>query len=279
MAKPRGLSPLARGTRHTTISPQKLTRFIPAGAGNTRLNGIKRLSQPVYPRWRGEHGSHSARGAYWFAVYPRWRGEHWGWRPRSTAHGGLSPLARGTPTSSSGWRPVARFIPAGAGTHISPVMKSDAARFIPAGAGNTRSLPFVSPFPAVYPRWRGEHSISTYNSPSASGLSPLARGTPAPVCSTGYRRRFIPAGAGNTVTMTYTLRLSPVYPRWRGEHHITTGDHVGQFGLSPLARGTQGARWRRAVNRRFIPAGAGNTSVKSRLSTPSPVYPRWRGEH
>ena len=50
-------------------------------------------------------------------------------------------------------------------------------------------------------------------------------------------------------------------------------------GLSPLARGTLfmpkffGQYWR------FIPAGAGNTSVGNIDSSITAVYPRWRGEH
>ena len=79
--------------------------------------------------------------------------------------------------------------------------------------------------------------------------------------------------------MTYTLRLSPVYPRWRGEHHITTGDHVGQFGLSPLARGTHSDCFGDIGSTRFIPAGAGNTAAATGNCGLHMVYPRWRGEH
>ncbi|OKW94893.1 hypothetical protein AWP80_22995 [Escherichia coli] len=37
-------------------------------------------------------------------------------------------------------------------------MEFTARRFIPAGAGNTLSQDSYDPLPAVYPRWRGEHS-------------------------------------------------------------------------------------------------------------------------
>ncbi len=50
-------------------------------------------------------------------------------------------------------------------------------------------------------------------------------------------------------------------------------------GLSPLARGTHRAAPCATRARRLIPAGAGNTLRKSGLLNPSPVYPRWRGEH
>ncbi|EHW76288.1 hypothetical protein ECDEC10D_3802 [Escherichia coli DEC10D] len=70
-----GLSPLARGARHSQADPATALRFIPAGAGNTHYPGGITPKYPVYPRWRGEH------------------------LPGETTRGrscGLSPLARGT---------------------------------------------------------------------------------------------------------------------------------------------------------------------------------------
>ncbi|KMT99339.1 hypothetical protein SEEN6799_03889 [Salmonella enterica subsp. enterica serovar Newport str. 36799] len=50
-----GLSPLARGTRAVPGLNTALTRFIPAGAGNTETDCIPCAMKAVYPRWRGEH--------------------------------------------------------------------------------------------------------------------------------------------------------------------------------------------------------------------------------
>ena len=50
-----GLSPLARGTLCAVASAIIPSRFIPAGAGNTRNKLILVADIAVYPRWRGEH--------------------------------------------------------------------------------------------------------------------------------------------------------------------------------------------------------------------------------
>ncbi|EEP6625833.1 hypothetical protein HB923_003547 [Salmonella enterica] len=55
--------------------------------------------------------------------------------------------------------------------------------------------------------------------------------------------RFIPAGAGNTLTSPPKASALSVYPRWRGEHAVSPVDEVWLF--------------------RFIPAGAGNTAVST----------------
>ena len=89
-----GLSPLARGTPASPSQPPDITRFIPAGAGNSLLSVRHSLLPAVYPRWRGEL------------------------RPRLTNFSsvvGLSPLARGTRPLNVSRRTGVRFIPAGAG--------------------------------------------------------------------------------------------------------------------------------------------------------------------
>ena len=52
-----------------------LTRFIPAGAGNTPHDIQEYTNIPVYPRWRGEHPQRATCLSFAY---------------------GLSPLARGT---------------------------------------------------------------------------------------------------------------------------------------------------------------------------------------
>ncbi len=51
-----GLSPLARGTRCSVNIDGDVTRFIPAGAGNTAADSRAGHHRPVYPRY-GEHRS------------------------------------------------------------------------------------------------------------------------------------------------------------------------------------------------------------------------------
>ncbi len=153
------------------------------------------------------------------SVYPRWRGEHFSRSARFGDIAGLSPLARGT----------------------------------------HKILAFQTLNFAVYPRWRGEHSVVITSHIDDPGLSPLARGTLRPGLNIHPRRRFIPAGAGNTSAPSEIAIFQPVYPRWRGEHASGAGFASMLDGLSPLARGTQLGRLGAFNIFRFIPAGAGNT--------------------
>ena len=216
----RGSSPLVRGTRETKVGYYLYRRFIPAGAGNTMTRAAASSPPAVHPRWRGEHpfsasdslsssgSSPLARGTLrcltggpfggrfipagagnttltvvansGCSVHPRWRGEHQirSWCSLNT--NGSSPLARGTRRQ---------------GEHMLAL-----GRFIPAGAGNTRHSGTHRDRRAVHPRWRGEHLHSRPGLPGNTGSSPLARGTlPAPAPRV-EKRRFIPAGAGNTPT-------------------------------------------------------------------------------
>ena len=132
-------------------------------------------------------------------------------------------------------------------------------RFIPAGAGNTTSYRAGWLQRPVHPRWRGEHFRSVSVPPPWYGSSPLARGTPDGHRAAERRGRFIPAGAGNTLTFTAWKWPATVHPRWRGEHLSVAGPRNAYIGSSPLARGTR----RQPAAPAAIPA----------------VHPRWRGEH
>ncbi|SWD05981.1 Domain of uncharacterised function (DUF2825) [Klebsiella pneumoniae] len=131
----------------------------------------------------------------------------------------------------------------------------------------------------VYPRWRGEHAVMAIGHAAGGGLSPLARGTRRPDQVMVLPLRFIPADAGNTDIPPDPRPKSAVYPRWRGEHNGTDSTNQNFRGLSPLARGTHYIEQPLTVERRFIPAGAGNTDILAEYFNELAVYPRWRGEH
>ena len=90
----------------------------------------------------------------------------------------------------------------------------------------------------VYPRWRGELTPQGLTRNRQAGLSPLARGTLRERIAARLRKRFIPAGAGNSVAVLSRFSLKPVYPRWRGELAAPERQTPICCGLSPLARGT-----------------------------------------
>ncbi len=112
---------------------------------------------------------------------------------------------------------------------------------------------------AVYPRWRGEHTPKLMATGRLRGLSPLARGTRGNSFLDAALLRFIPAGAGNTLPSLVDEKSITVYPRWRGEHGGRIFYIPTVRGLSPLARGTLDRKYAPIDEKRFIPAGAGNT--------------------
>ncbi len=91
---------------------------------------------------------------------------------------GLSPLARGTLSNE--------------------VQIALNKRFIPTGAGNSSESAELLTEEPVYPRWRGELNGKDIGTSTATGLSPLARGTPISMGWCWATSRFIPAGAGNS---------------------------------------------------------------------------------
>ena len=178
-----------------TVYPRWRGELFPPCGKRVRFRGLSPLARGtlinlVYIGLRGRFipaGAGNSRN--WFyasagrAVYPRWRGELSNLRSVCKSAAGLSPLARGTRGRS----------PA----------QSAPCRFIPAGAGNSKSQIFAKAWATVYPRWRGE-LIGVFSFDAGLyGLSPLARGTLRYARDRIRPRRFIPAGAGNSLNITY----------------------------------------------------------------------------
>ena len=218
----------------------------------------RRRRQRFIPAGAGNTG-HGIRRRSWSAVHPRGRGEHAQDHCARYASRGSSPRARGTLKGEKKVEPISRFIPA--------------------GAGNTRYRYPVPIAVSVHPRGRGEHLHTVTNSTRHSGSSPRARGTRPHLRYQVNKRRFIPAGAGNTERRPRAHHHRPVHPRGRGEHVAAVAPGACNNGSSPRARGTR-FHIRRAGRRpRFIPAGAGNTVCAFSRSKRTTVHPRGRGEH
>ena len=294
-----GSSPLARGTRHVPGAVRAPARFIPARAGNTGRGRSRGWSGSVHPRSRGEHPEGARRSSRHPGSSPLARGtpppypldvEHTRFIParagntprpaRSRRTTTVHPRSRGEHVSQArvnetitGSSPLAR------GTHIRAVEISEHHRFIPARAGNTGRGVDRHPCRSVHPRSRGEHAVAPTEQAPQPGSSPLARGTLHQAVRPELERRFIPARAGNTPAGAAWRRGSAVHPRSRGEHGGRAASSRRSSGSSPLARGTPGPGDALALERRFIPARAGNTSRWWRGHAPPPVHPRSRGEH
>ena len=191
-------------------------------------------------------------------VHPRVRGERKLPCGVFRADVGSSPRARGTLEA-----------PSEACAHV---------RFIPACAGNAPLRPTPEPASTVHPRVRGERYHQEKQAPDESGSSPRARGTLGISRGILTRRRFIPACAGNAYGLAATPALDAVHPRVRGERYAVLVGPIRTIGSSPRARGTHRIDRLARLNRRFIPACAGNAIAVITPLSAATVHPRVRGE-
>ncbi len=206
-----GSSPRARGTPVVVFDGLPDSRFIPAGAGNTRrAPGTARYSPPP--------------GGEAFPPYP--------FRRFIPAGAGEHPFRVSTSYD------FPRFIPAGAGNTAAPGRRALCSSGSSPRARGAQPASGDAPLSPVHPRGRGEHYSQSSSSGVACGSSPRARGTP--IIQAGEpavdrfipargehwilaprrasRNRFIPAGAGNTPTGSRAAPGYSVHPRGRGEH-------------------------------------------------------------
>ena len=230
----------------------------PLARGTRPSHGLRHPRGRFIPARAGNTWARASSAAV-VPVHPRSRGEHsrsWLWKG---VEDGSSPLARGTHGSIRSLR--------------------GRVRFIPARAGNTPAPCCPARPRTVHPRSRGEHFGIGWPKSLLNGSSPLARGTRRRRQAHPDGLRFIPARAGNTPTPRSRPCAGTVHPRSRGEHAGSSGMRACSTGSSPLARGTHLGAAQCALERRFIPARAGNTSSPRRRGPGATVHPRSRGEH
>ncbi len=118
-----GSSPRVRGTPPPPRFPAVLSRFIPAGAGNTQsmCGSIER--PPVHPRGCGEHNA---------------------LRSSESCIDGSSPRVRGTRSNRFVEIYLGRFIPAGAGNTAAIDVRTSGGTVHPRGCGEHSRVPAES---------------------------------------------------------------------------------------------------------------------------------------
>ena len=293
-----GSSPRVRGTQHTGGICHSRSRFIPACAGNPTVRPSSVEWKSVHPRVCGEPRVSGLKNLRDYGSSPRVRGT-------LSPHHGPVPRRRFIPACAGNPGPRALrsrgpsvhprvcgepmreesidFLRHGSsprvrGTQANDEQRLHRRRFIPACAGNP-DRPTPLPYSlTVHPRVCGEPIMFATLVSRSSGSSPRVRGTPCERPSRGRVQRFIPACAGNPRSAMCTRTSRTVHPRVCGE---PTSRHFAvsfSNGSSPRVRGTQPLRESRPVERRFIPACAGNPERQELRTRHPSVHPRVCGE-
>ena len=164
------------------------------------------------------------------------------------------------------------------GTLHATFQAQEGDRFIPAYAGNAWRPTAAIGAATVHPRIRGERSSPQRARSRSAGSSPHTRGTRRRRYVPQGLHRFIPAYAGNASTRKRLMASVTVHPRIRGERSEKPAARCLGIGSSPHTRGTPTDRPRRCLQRRFIPAYAGNACGRPAAERQRSVHPRIRGE-
>ena len=111
------------------------------------------------------------------------------------------------------------------------------------------------------------------------GSSPLSRGIPVLDVGVAACHRIIPALAGNTPRHTPSTIVRRDHPRSRGEYAMALAKVDLAPGSSPLSRGIRAQDTSLDLDRRIIPALAGNTTAREASTVRRRDHPRSRGEY
>ena len=252
-------------------------RFIPAGAGNTRLPAGLRHVRPVHPRGCGEYETDAVKFLVHFGSSPRVRGipsvrpeQHSSTRFIPADAGNTCQMcssSRRVPVHPRGCGEYGRDAlcfcsadgssPRMRGIHLRREQAAAAWRFIPADAGNTSCTTKVTVAAPVHPRGCGEYLSHHLHAQLMLGSSPRMRGIRAYMWFVIAASRFIPADAGNTEQKQIRIRDVAVHPRGCGEYDCGSVCVIVASGSSPRMRGIRWGPCPRSTSCQVHPRGCG----------------------
>ena len=251
-----------RGKRTAPLTRVSNLGLIPAHAGKTFGNPLRRSTAPAHPRACGENGSFHARALTNEGSSPRMRGKR-GYQGFGCDGQRLIPAHAGKTRREASFPRMRAAHPRACGENIngliqgiknmgsSPRMRgkqpasrrcTGILRLIPAHAGKTR-LARGPPSPRqAHPRACGENAGKAPAPESESGSSPRMRGKHPlngfhPRCG-----RLIPAHAGKTAASPLDCVRFPAHPRACGENRGPFAVWVYAWGSSPRMRGKRSGR-------------------------------------
>ena len=150
----------------------------------------------------------------------------------------------------------------------------DVARIIPARAGQTAPNPIGRGHGSDHPRACGANFLDRWTTFFLFGSSPRVRGKPIARLPAAGRPRIIPARAGQTGVTGVPPVTVPDHPRACGANLGDETQITDTTGSSPRVRGKRRHARSGTIERRIIPARAGQTSPVSPHCRRSSDHPR-----
>ena len=165
-------------------------------------------------------------------------------------------------------RPGEGLSPRGRGNPHKLFRRHSRQRSIPAWAGQPPRRPGPNPTLTVYPRVGGATVPMTQPDENEDGLSPRGRGNLPVALAWRQAVGSIPAWAGQPAGRPPALSRRGVYPRVGGATSQRAPFGRGRMGLSPRGRGNRPPQALGSVERRSIPAWAGQPAWARGSSEP-----------
>ena len=293
----KGLSPRVRGNPVTKKRKIRITRSIPAGAGEPIRRSDGGRVALVYPRGCGGTSGRASRSWTRRGLSPRVRGNQgYGWAVAWRA--GSIPAGAGEPRIRVGRRMESWVYPRGCGgtaiartqvqegQGLSPRVRGNPITAqpptiytgsIPAGAGEPDAEAVEEPVSEVYPRGCGGTAATNSKASPSAGLSPRVRGNLSDNVTGLVRSGSIPAGAGEPHHAGLHDVRCRVYPRGCGGTHSRDRPVAPIRGLSPRVRGNRLDLQPCRHLAGSIPAGAGEPALADPGVVCLRVYPRGCG--